>query len=265
MSPPYKAASFILVTRPSLHVSDFSKALKSRNLTPFFEPMLCIDNVSFQMPRVEICSSDFASSDDETFNVLIFTSISGVRAFVAHDSFENANLTVPVYCVGARTAQEVKKNGFSNVYSADGNGRALLDSIMKDIRSKAVSSKAKFLYVCGEAVAFDVALALNQNGIECRMLITYRALPAKDFSIEFLNIIKSEYFLMAPFFSVRTAQRFSELVYKNGLENCFLKTKALCISQSVLECVQTISWADTYIADHPSQDSMLQRIDDLLK
>src|SRR5690606_20329328 len=55
------------------------------------------------------------------FDALAFTSANGVREFARLSSRRDA----PVFCVGARTAEEARNIGFTNVASADGDVEAL--------------------------------------------------------------------------------------------------------------------------------------------
>ena len=97
----------VLVTRSEPGASETAQRLAGLGFEPIVEPVFEIEPIEgVTLPA---------------FDALAFTSANGVRVF-AH---LNPRRDAPVFCVGARTADEARAAGFANVTSADGDVSAL--------------------------------------------------------------------------------------------------------------------------------------------
>jgi len=94
------------------------------------------------------------------------------------------------------------------------------------------------------------------------MLVVYRAEKIRRLPPESLTAIQNGDITAATFFSKRTAKSFLALIGENDLTGSLKSIKALCLSPSVLECVQTYKWADTYVAAQPDREGMLALVNE---
>ena len=101
----------VLVTRSQPGASETAARLKAMGYRPIAEPVFTVERLKAELPE---------------FDALAFTSLNGVRVFAELSPRRDG----PVFCVGARTAEEARKEGFSDVVSADGDVAALAKLIL---------------------------------------------------------------------------------------------------------------------------------------
>lgn len=229
---------YILITRPEEDAKDFAEDVRQAGFQPLIAPMLNIAALKFDVP------------DLVDYQALLFTSANAVRVFT--DRCDDRN--IPVYTVGTRTAQVAQKAGFETVYSAEGTGLDLVDLVTAELRGEG----GKLLHVRGVHVAVDVDDLLNDEGFGVDTLVVYEARPADDISAEIRGFIKAGDVEAVTFFSKRTAEQFIKLVQKHNLEGALTGIKSLCISASVLEYVQVLSWQETYKSVQPDRAALLE-------
>ena len=232
----------ILITRPDVEAEAYKQELKQAGFSSVISPMLKIVPVDFQVP------------DLSPYMALIFTSAQAITAFAASTKIRN----LPVYTVGQASAEHARSFGFFNVIAAAGDGADLARLIGDRHRGEA----ARFLHVRGEDVAFDLDEALSSQGFRIDPLIVYRAALAESFTPEALAALQNGQIKAAVFFSRRTAQNFINLIAQENLGTALTGIKALCISQSVLECVQPKHglnrWLAVYVSSSPDRSGLLK-------
>ncbi len=225
----------VLVTRPWPEAESFSWRIEERGFQTLVEPMLRIVPLPFPLP------------DPDEYAGLIFTSVNGVRALplglFAPD--------IPVYCTGPRTARESQDRGFSNVYSAKGDSAALGRLLDEH------SAGGRLLHLRG----LDMAGSLKAASRNIDELIAYKAEAVSVFSPECRAALDENLFTAASFFSRRTAESFLRIVKKENLFSALPQIKALCISDSVLECVRSYAWSGAYAAATPDATGVLDLLD----
>lgn len=148
------SAPRILVTRSEPGASQTAERLKAAGYTPIVEPVFAIEPIETVLPD---------------FDALAFTSANGVREFAKLSSRRDT----PVFCVGARTADEALYVGFGNVASADGDVEAL-GTLIEDrlLRS------ARILHTGNEEARGDLAGRLRAAGFAAEFVAIFRAAPA---------------------------------------------------------------------------------------
>lgn len=230
----------VLITRPIEDADDFARDVRALGLTPLVEPMLGIVPVDFEMP------------DLKNYPALIFTSANGVRVFGCPP--EAADM--PVFAVGAHTADEVRKHGYQKIFTAGGDANDLAALI-----NKKIIGSVRILHIRGEHTAVDLGDIVRHDSISVDSVVVYTARSEDHFSPVCRDAIAKGTAGAVTFFSRRTAENFVRLIEKEGLSANLSGIKALCLSPSVLECVQGTSWAGAYSARQPEKAAML----DLLK
>lgn len=148
------SAPRILVTRSEPGASQTAERLRAAGYAAIVEPVFAIEPITVDLPD---------------FDALAFTSANGVRQFATLSSRRD----VPVFCVGARTADEALYVGFGNVASADGDIEAL-GALIEDrlLRS------ARILHAGNEEARGDLTGRLRAAGFAAKFAAIFRAVPA---------------------------------------------------------------------------------------
>lgn len=219
--------------------------LTARGIDVFVDPVLAIE-------------TDYGAVIDENgMQGILFTSANGVRAFAALSPTRD----VPAYAVGDRTAREAADLGFSQVLSANGN----VDSLAQSVRQHADPAKGYLLHPAGTDVAGDLAGQLAAAGFVVRRVVIYSAHPANHLTGEVETALRDHEIDMALLYSPRTAKIFVDLVKAAGLERPCEALEILCLSQAVADAADDIMWRRVMVAPTPTQDSLLQVLDERLK
>lgn len=148
------SAPRILVTRSEPGASQTAERLRAAGYAAIVEPVFAIESIPVELPD---------------FDALAFTSANGVREFVKLSSRRDT----PVFCVGARTADEALYVGFGNVASADGDVEAL-GTLIEDRLPKS----ARILHAGNEEARGDLAGRLRAAGFATEFIAIFRAVPA---------------------------------------------------------------------------------------
>lgn len=225
----------VFVTRPLADCGPFLDVVRVAGLVPFAEPLLTVRFLA-SVPK----------PPPDMYDGLVFTSANGVRAFAAL-SLDRGR---PVYAVGDATAQAAQEAGFRTVLSAAGNAEDLVNLVAREARAG-----FRLLYPRGRDVSRPLADMLSSQGVRMEETIVYEAVAATAFSPEGLDILKAGPDAVT-FFSARTGAVFVGLARKSGCESCLRETKALCLSESVLESVRLLPWGGTYSAARPDLQGM---------
>lgn len=143
----------VLVTRSEPGASETAQRLTGRSYQPIVEPLFRVEPIPAKLPP---------------FDALAFTSANGVRAFAPLSPRRD----VPVYCVGARTAETAREAGFVQIVSANGDVKALAMQIDKQL-----APNARLLHVGNEESHGDLAGNLTSKGRYALFIPTYRAVP----------------------------------------------------------------------------------------
>lgn len=148
------SAPRILVTRSEPGASQTAERLRAAGYTPIVEPVFAIEPIPASIPD---------------FDALAFTSANGVREFAKLSPRRD----IPVFCVGARTAEEARNIGFANVASADGDVEALGGLIEDQL------PKSSFILHAGnEEARGDLTGRLKAAGFSTGFVAIFRASPA---------------------------------------------------------------------------------------
>ena len=230
----------ILITRPYDQAISFAERLEAAGYEVLIEPMLTIK------------ATDFTPPDLHDYQALVFTSVNAVRTFARHSSQRH----LPVYCVGEKTAQEAKREGYDRVYTGEGTGRALADMLeaQKQLQNR------PFLHVRGEDSAFAMEAWLAQRGVAMHTLVAYQAQKARDLGDVCAEALRSGKIKVIPFFSRRTAESFLALTRQNALWSTFVGIKALSISARVVESLREAPWSEVLIAKNSDENGIFELI-----
>ncbi len=185
---------------------------------------------------------------------LAFTSANGVEGFARL----SAERGLPVFCVGAASARAAEQAGFQNVTSAEGDAHDLLALIGS--RREAVAGC--LLHASGEDLAFDLAGALREAGIEARRAVVYCTKPLERLPDAVRTALAGGDVDKILFYSPRTGATFVALSEREGLGERYRTTTACCLSDAVAAAVNRLSWSAVRVAEQPTQESLLELLSD---
>lgn len=229
--------NFILITRPAEDAEEFAREVQALGFSTMTEAMIGICPIPFKMP------------DISKYSGLIFTSANAVRVLGKPASLND----ITIFAVGSHTADEARKLGYSKVFSAEGDAVDLGAVIKK----KVSDVNCTLLHVRGEHIARPLSELLKGERINVDEVIVYTAKTENKMTESCKQAIADGRIEAVTFFSRRTAESFAEMIEAEALKPCLSEIKALCISPSVLECVQVYPWKKAYSADRPDRASML--------
>ena len=235
----------VLVTRPKEDASALVAALHARGHEALVESMLTVAAA----PGLE------SPLDLDGVQALLFTSANGVRAL--------ARLTerrdLPVFTVGNASAEVATAVGFSAVASADGD----VDDLARLAIDRLTPAEGALYQAAASRRAGDLKAALEAAGFTLRREVLYETAPATDLSANLRRELAAGRVAAATFFSPRTAETFAGLIEELGLSGTCAGTTALCLSEAVAEQLRKLEWRALLIAERPTQDSLLARLDEL--
>jgi uroporphyrinogen-III synthase len=151
----------VLVTRSEPGASETAERLAAMGYLPIVEPLFAVEPI--------------AGVSLPAFDALAFTSANGVRVFAKLSSRRD----VPVFCVGARTADAAREAGFGDVSSADGDVEALEQLILGSPLG-AIPSARFLLHSGNEESRGDLVGRLVSRGISAGFVATFRAAPVGE-------------------------------------------------------------------------------------
>jgi len=162
----------------------------------------------------------------------------------------SADRSLPAYAVGMRTADSLRRAGFTDVRGAPGDAEALADFIGETL------DRGPLLHVCAKEVARDLD-ALLPPAIVVDSLALYEAVSAETFSQPLVDALYACTIDSVLFFSVRTAATFGTLATKLGLAEMTTTISALCLSKQVAAEAARLPWRTVMAAPEPTTQSLV--------
>jgi uroporphyrinogen-III synthase len=226
----------IVLTRPRDEAEGLAAELVARGYDTLVEPMLDIAPLPTPIPELA------------AYRALIFTSANGVRSFAGRSS----ERSLPAYAVGMRTADSLRKAGFTDVRGASGDAGILADFVRETL-----GNAGPVLHLAAKDVARDLEPLLAPDGIAVDAVAIYEAVPSADFSKALVDALYACTIESVLFFSVRTAATFGTLATKRGLAEMTSSISALCLSDQVAAEAGKLPWRTIMVAPEHSAQSLI--------
>lgn len=233
----------ILITRSGEENGELGEAVLAAGFEPVHEPLLTIDYVKDGWPDIAVDAP------------LIFTSSHGVLAYAGH----SAERGHPVYTVGRNTADTARTQGFANIQTAAGDFGDLVELLLR-LPEKALISA---LYVRAADVSGDLKKILGEKGINIGEFTAYKAYPVENLGLNLLKSFDNREIYAVLLFSSRAGQVFAELMEQYGRAVRLKTTKALCISEAVLQSVSVLPFQQGLVARTPDRYGMMDLLKDI--
>ncbi|MEJ0027540.1 MAG: uroporphyrinogen-III synthase [Rhizomicrobium sp.] len=232
----------VLVTRPADDAEETAALLRARGHEPLVAPLLSVryrDGHPLYLDGVQ---------------AILATSANGVRAFARRTSRRD----LPVFAVGAQTAEAARAAGFAEVRNADGNAQALAAAV----RGWAKPQDGVLLHAAGAEAEGRLADALRSAGFTVRTEILYDVPALERFPEAARAALHGGEIDAVLLFSARSAGAFAACVAEAGLKPACACLVACCISEAAARPLAGLTFHDIRIAGHPNQAALLDLIKD---
>ena len=204
------------------------------------------------MPVIQIEKFNYKNENFSDLKGIIFTSTNAIK-FLDTRSIDKK---IICFCVGTSTEKKALSSGFQNVISADGNVSNLKELILQNF----YPSSGKLLYVSGEIITSDLDKDLLSNGYKVERIITYLVKPVKNLDIKFVQKLKSNMPDIVYVYSQNSALNFAKLIKNHNLEDFWMNTNLMCISEKVSLVLNEIKWKKIFIFSPGEEEYLLYKI-----
>ena len=186
------------------------------------------------------------------FKAIIFTSSNAVKFM----NIKNIDKKINCFCVGSATEKKAKSVGFQNVFAAEGNVANLKELILQNFNS----SDGKLLYVSGDIVSSNLDQQLIAQGYNIKRIINYKANPIKKLDQNFINNLKLKMPDIVYIYSQNSAANFLILLKLYQLNNLFMSTNLMCISEKTSSILNEIKWKKIFLFSPGEEEFLLYKI-----
>ena len=230
----------VLVTRAMEQAKEFAAEIQSIGAVPVIQPLLDVQYESVDLQKIK------------RPDAIVLTSSHSIKFRQIPALWQD----IPVFCVGERTEIVARAAGAKNCIS----GHSGVDDILVQIRKK-ISAGQTILYLCGEHTSRNMKQALSAYHLQS--VVTYHAKAVDVFS---QDMIDSFYRLHTiTLFSPRTGLILKQFMDKHNFNHFAPTINLLCLSAPVLESVKDMKWKSCYVADSPTQSSMVNKLNMIFK
>jgi len=240
----------VLVTRPHPDNETTLASLRARGFDALAAPMLRFEPLPFH-------------DDDGThYDAVMLTSANALRAI---DLTGSRLLRLPLFAVGAHTADAARAAGFGEVLMAKGDAIALRDLVLARVDAGALAKAARLLYLAGADLSRDLAGELGQKGLTVVTRTTYRMAPVASFPREVTEAFLANRITAVLHYSRRSALAFLDAVRARGLEISALALPQCCISAAVASVLRDAGATQVAVAARPDESALLDALDRVLR
>jgi uroporphyrinogen-III synthase len=185
------------------------------------------------------------------WSAVIITSANALR--VLSSAQLKPLLHLPLFAIGARSAEAARTTGFSEIRASQGDA----DDLVRLIAERYAGQSAPHLYLAGEDRAADIKGALAEQGIKVETVTVYRNMT-KGFSPELFAAIEQGGIDAVLHFSRRSSENYLAGAKAAGLLAQALAPRQLCLSPQVAEPLAVAGARSVEIARRPDETAMLE-------
>lgn len=224
----------LVIPRPLPEAESLAARLKTLGHHPLVAPLLTVRPTGTPLP------------DLAPFQAVLVTSPNGARALAVVTTDRSKKLLA----VGEATASHLREAGFTDVTSADGDGKALADLVARDLKPE----DGPLLHVGGVDRAVDFADLLPDFKIEVAAL--YEAVAADELPDDLERALRRDEVDGIILTSPRIAAVFVRLIRDRKLTKSTAKLSAYCLSPAVSSAA-ALPFAKKRVAERPDIESLL--------
>jgi len=230
----------LLVTRPDSDAERTAERLRRAGHTATLVPLLRIAH--------EV-GAEFGAGP---FGAVIMTSANAARALASHPR-RSELLGLPLFTVGARSAEAAREIGFAEAASADGGWPELV----RLVGSRCAGTDRPLLYLAAADRSGDIAGALAEHGLTVETVVIYRAVANPQLPAE-LRAALTERLDGILHYSRRSAQTFLTAARCTDRLEVALAQRHYCLSSEVAAPLQAAGAGRVKIAQRPDEAALIE-------
>lgn len=230
----WRAELRLLLTRPLEDSRRLAESLERQGHSVLVEPLLSIEPLQ---PELDLAG----------VQALAVTSRHGLLA-------DPRLFDLPLFAVGAATAERAVELGYRRVAQADGDAAALRALLAEKLDPGA----GAVLHLASEEPSSLAPLVAA--GFALRIARCYRARPAEAFSPACRDALAGNRLDGAAFLSPRTAATFVRLARESGVTQSCRGLTAFCLSAAVCGMLDSSAWRQVVVAARPRLEDLIAAI-----
>ena len=230
----------VLFTRPIDDSKDLILKFKS------------LGHIVSSIPVISIKKKEYPKIDFSSFKGIIFTSSNAIKFLDTKLLDKN----IKCFCVGNATELLAKEKGFQNIFSAEGNVNNLKEIILQNFKS----SEGKLLYISGETITFELDKFLISEGLKVERVINYYSDPIEKFNEILIDDLKNNVPDIVYIYSQNSAISFKNLIKNYNLQNHWMNTNLMCISEKTSSVLNDIKWKKIFLFNPGEEEYLLYKI-----
>jgi|TARA_Y100000992_G_scaffold53749_1_gene32128 uroporphyrinogen-III synthase len=230
----------VLFTRPIDDSKDLILKFKS------------LGHIVSSIPVISIKKKEYSKIDFSSFKGIIFTSSNAIKFLDTKLLDKN----IKCFCVGNATELLAKEKGFQNIFSAEGNVNNLKEIILQNFKS----SEGKLLYISGETITFELDKFLISEGLKVERVINYSSDPIEKFNEILIDDLKNNVPDIVYIYSQNSAISFKNLIKNYNLQNHWMNTNLMCISEKTSSVLNDIKWKKIFLFNPGEEEYLLYKI-----
>ena len=227
----------LLVTRPEPDASVFAEELRVRGHDPVIEPLLEFHTLAFDKAALR------------NANAIVITSGNTLRAI---EGAAKQIADIPVYCFGEETARRARTMGFQELLSIADTAEQLASRIIATARKG-----EPIIQLTGEHQAYDLAVALAQEGLSIQTLPVYSMEARRELSPSVDAMLRAGELDGVILMSPRTAGIYVSLCHRHAIGDCAKRPIYLCISENVAAKLASIEPNHVRVPMKPNRKALL--------
>jgi len=230
----------VLFTRPIDDSKDLILKFKS------------LGHIVSSIPVISIKKKEYSKIDFSSFKGIIFTSSNAIKFLDTKLLDKN----IKCFCVGNATELLAKEKGFQNIFSAEGNVNNLKEIILQNFKS----SEGMLLYISGETITFELDKFLISEGLKVERVINYSSDPIEKFNEILIDDLKNNVPDIVYIYSQNSAISFKNLIKNYNLQNHWMNTNLMCISEKTSSVLNDIKWKKIFLFNPGEEEYLLYKI-----
>ena len=211
-----------------------------------------LGHIVSSIPVISIKKKEYSKIDFSSFKGIIFSSSNAIKFLDTKLLDKN----IKCFCVGNATELLAKEKGFQNIFSAEGNVNNLKEIILQNFKS----SEGKLLYISGETITFELDKFLISEGLKVERVINYSSDPIEKFNEILIDELKNNVPDIVYIYSQNSAISFKNLIKNYNLQNHWMNTNLMCISEKTSSVLNDIKWKKIFLFNPGEEEYLLYKI-----
>ena len=204
------------------------------------------------IPVISIQKIIYESLDFSLFKGIIFTSTNAIKFL----DTQKIDKKIKCFCVGNATEKVAKTKGFQNIYVAGGNVENLKEVISQNFEV----SDGNLIYVTGQTISSDLDKKLISEGYNLKRIINYKAIAQEKFNNDEIEKLKVQIPDIVYVYSQNSALSFLNMIKNYNLQNSWMNTNLMCISEKTSTVLNEIKWKKIFLFNPGEEEFLLYKI-----